>query len=133
MAGDTTQPWWLEEGEQILLHAGTTAVYQYAGTPVRRRFPGLYYVTDRRLLAASRRGRLARSRTLPIDVPRKHINGVAVAKDFKTPSTYYRPLPPKRVLRLDIDHQGRQLFMGVVLSKSAVDAWAAALDASGHS
>lgn len=128
MTGEqTTEHWWLDQGEQILVHAATVTVYQYVGSPVRRRFPANFFVTDRRLVAASRRGRLARKQVLPIDVPREHIRSVTVAKDFKTSTSYYRPFPPKRVLRLDIDHQGRDLAMGVVLSRSIVDTWADAL------
>ncbi|MEL7157546.1 MAG: hypothetical protein AAFN30_13205 [Actinomycetota bacterium] len=127
--GDQQSHWWLAEGERILRQATTSCRYQYANSPIRQRYAGTFFLTDRRFVAVSKRGRTARRRVLPIDVPREHIEGWEAITVLRTRNSYYRPWFGRRILRLDIDHQGRELTIGLVLPAGDVDAWAATLEA----
>lgn len=130
---ETAKLWWLEEGERILHRATTSCRYQYVNSAVRQRFPATFFVTDRRFVAMSNRGRTARRRILPMDVPRRHIVRAEAVDALRTASSYYRPWFGRRILRLDIDHKGRELVLGLILPRTEVDAWAATLSPESES
>ena len=130
MAGpDGERLWWQEPDEQILRQVSATVLYQYADSVLRRRFPGVFFLTEHRFVG-SWRGRRARTkRVLPIDVPRAYIKKVAVVDNLTTRPNLYRPRPGRRVLRLDVDHRDRALTLGLVLRSDDAEDWAAVLSA----
>jgi len=119
------EQWWLQPDERILHHARTSAKYQYVDSMVRKGFPGMFFVTDRRFVASNNRA--AKKRRLPMDVPLDRLQDVQVVNVVKVRRSSYRAWFGKRLLRLDIDHKGRHLVIAVVLPEAEANRWAETL------
>lgn len=120
---DASEHWWQEPGEQILHQAECLARYQYVESVMRRRLPATFFLTDQRIVASRKRGKTEKQKILPMDVPLDKLQTVAVRHDLQGQGSYYRPFPGRRVLRLEIDHMGRVLVLGLALKTAMAGTW----------
>lgn len=123
----TTDHWWLEPDEAILREQATSARYQYSDSIVRRRLQATFFLTDQRLVASRKRGRIEQKQILPMDVPLDKLQAFSIRYDMSGHGSYYRPFPGRRILLLEIDHKGNELIFGIVLKTAAADIWLTSL------
>lgn len=118
--------WWVDDGENVLHEAQGTVLYQKASSVVRRRFGARFFLTDQRIVAIAKRGRLARRGTLAMNLPRSDVMNCSVEAALRMPGSYHRPGPSRRVLRFEIDRDGLTI-VGLVLRELDAQAWLVAL------
>lgn len=123
----TTDHWWLNSDEAILQEQATSARYQYGDSIVRRRLHATFFLTDQRLVASRKRGRIEQKQILPMDVPLDKLQSFSIRYDMSGHGSYYRPFPGRRVLLLKIDHKGNELVFGIVLKAAVADIWLTSL------
>lgn len=107
---------WLADGEDVFFHAKAIAIVQEARKIGRRKGRGRAYLTDRRVV-------LRRGKGFFVDVPRKQITAARSLPTLRTTAAYYQPLPGRRVLRLAVESEGREVIVGIVLRTVEAAAW----------
>lgn len=110
---------WLDDDEVVLEQARALVLVHELGSGVRRRARGRSFLTDRRLVV--RHGR--RGGTTFVDVARDQIRTSRPIPALRVRSSYHRPFPGRRVLRLDVQLPDRSVVIGIVLPTAEAAAW----------
>lgn len=107
---------WLADGEDVFFFAKAITIVQEARKTGRRRGRGRAYLTDRRIV-------IRRGKSFFVDVPRTQITAARSLPTLRTTSAYYQPLPGRRVLRLVVETEDREIIVGIVLRTVEAKAW----------
>ena len=110
---------WLAHDEVVYQQARTLVLVQETGSPVRRKARGTCYLTDRRIMV--RTGR--RGGDVFVSVPREYISSARAIPALRMSTSYYRPLPGRRVLRVEVRGLGHAMIVGIVLPAAEAAAW----------
>lgn len=107
---------WLADGEDVFFHAKAITIVQEARKVGRRKARGRAYLTDRRVV-------VRRGKSSFVDVPRRQITAARSLPALRTTAAYYQPLPGRRVLRLVVETEGREVIVGIVLRTVEAAGW----------
>ena len=110
---------WLVDDEVVYQQTRSLVLVQEIGSIVRRKARGTCYLTDRRVVVRTGRRRA----NVFVNVPREHIASARAIPALRMSTSYYRPFPGRRVLRLDVRGIGQAMVVGIVLPTAEAAAW----------